>query len=72
MRGALYLDIAAKGLCLAGVGLMIFGQGGGWFTAGILAVFIGVLIGAWAMLSARRAAPGRPHGPAPFGPSDPK
>ena len=69
MRGLLYLDIAAKGLCLAGVGLMIFGQGGGWFTVGILAVFIGVLIGAWAMLAARRTRPPGGHtGPAPFGP----
>ena len=67
LRGPLYLDIAAKGLCLAGVGLMIFGQGG-WFIVGIFAVFIGVLIGAWAMLAARRTRPpdGR-SGPAPFG-----
>ncbi len=65
--GPLYLDIAAKGLCLAGVGLMIFGQGG-WFTVGIFAVFLGVLIGAWAMLAARRTRPPGGHsGTALFG-----
>ncbi len=63
----MYLDIAAKGLCLAGVVLMIFGQGG-WFTVGVFTVFIGVLIGARAMLAAGRTRPpGGPSGPAPFG-----
>ena len=67
LRGPLYRDIAAKGLCLAGIVLMIFGQGG-WFTVGVFTVFLGVLIGAWAMVAARRTRPpGGPCGPAPFG-----
>jgi drug/metabolite transporter (DMT)-like permease len=53
LRGPLYLDIASKGLCLAGVVLMIFGQGG-WFAVGVFAVVIGVLFGAWSMVAARR------------------
>ena len=53
LRGPLYLDIAAKGLCLAGVVLMIFGQGG-WFAAGVAAVMVGVLLGAWSMVAVRR------------------
>ena len=67
LKGPLYLDIAAKGLSLAGIGLMFFGQGD-WFAAGILLVFIGVLIGTWAMVTARRVrAPSGPARPAPFG-----
>ena len=67
LRGLLYLDIAAKGLCLAGVVLMIFGQGG-WFTVGVFTVFIGVLVGAWAMVAGRRTRSSiGPSGPAPFG-----
>ena len=38
----LYLDITAKGLCLLGVALMIFGQGG-WFYVGVATVVLGVL-----------------------------
>jgi drug/metabolite transporter (DMT)-like permease len=53
LRGPLYLDVASKGLCLVGVVLMIFGQGG-WFAAGVAAVVIGVLFGAWSMVAARR------------------
>jgi type IV secretory pathway VirB2 component (pilin) len=53
LKGPLYLDVAAKGLCLVGVMLMIFGQGG-WFTAGVVTVVIGVLFGAWSMVAARR------------------
>jgi uncharacterized membrane protein YhaH (DUF805 family) len=53
LRGPLYLDIAAKGLVFLGIALMIFGQGG-WFTAGIVAVFIGVLFGLWSMVAVRR------------------
>jgi hypothetical protein len=53
LRGPLYLDVASKGLCLVGVALMIFGQGG-WFTAGVVAVVTGVLIGAWSMVVVRR------------------
>jgi hypothetical protein len=53
LRGPLYLDAASKGLCLVGVGLMIFGQDG-WFTAGVAAVVIGVLFGVWSMVAVRR------------------
>ena len=53
LRGPLYLDVAAKGLCLVGVVMMIFGRGG-WFTAGVAAVVIGVLFGAWSMVAVRR------------------
>lgn len=67
LRGPLYLAIAAKSLSLAGVVLMIFGQGG-WFTVGVFTVFIGVLIGAWAFVAVRRTrSSSGPSGPAPFG-----
>ena len=61
------MDVAAKGLCLAGVVLMIFGRDG-WFAVGVITVFTGVLIGAWAMVAVRRVrSPGGPARPAPFG-----
>ena len=61
------MDVAAKGLCLLGVALMIFMQDG-WFTVGVFIVLIGVLIGAWAMIAVRRVrSPGGPARPAPFG-----
>ncbi|MDP9980960.1 hypothetical protein J2W14_000336 [Pseudarthrobacter oxydans] len=67
LRGPLYLDVAAKGLSLAGIALMIFAEGG-WFTAGMFMVLVGVLIGAWAVFAARRVrSPGGPARPAPFG-----
>lgn len=67
LKGPLSLDIAVKGLCLAGVVLMVFAQGG-WFIVGVFAVFIGMLIGAWAMVAARRTRSLRgPSGPAPLG-----
>ena len=53
LRGPLYLDVAAKGLCLVGVILMIFGQGG-WFAIGVVTVVMGVMVGGWAMFAARR------------------
>ncbi|MCU1515542.1 MAG: hypothetical protein JWQ75_263 [Pseudarthrobacter sp.] len=53
LRGPLYLDVAAKGLCFAGVALMIFGRGG-WFTAGVVTVVLGVLAGAWEMVVVRK------------------
>jgi CHASE2 domain-containing sensor protein len=53
LRGPLYLDITAKGLCLVGVAMMIFGHGG-WFTAGVITVVLGVLVGAWSMVVGRR------------------
>jgi len=52
-RATLYLDIAAKGLGLLGVALMIFGRDG-WFFAGVVAVFLGVVLGGWNMLASRR------------------
>jgi energy-coupling factor transporter transmembrane protein EcfT len=61
LRGPLYLDIAAKGLSLAGVVMMVFGHGG-WFTVGLSLVFIGVLIGTCAMVAVRRVR--SPIGPA--------
>jgi drug/metabolite transporter (DMT)-like permease len=67
LRGPLYLDVAAKGLSLAGVVMLIFGHDG-WFTVGLFLVFIGVLIGAWAMVAVRRVrAPTGPARPARFG-----
>ena len=56
LKGPLYLDIAAKGLCLVGVVLMIFGRDG-WFTAGVVAVVLGVLFGAWEMVVVRKIRP---------------
>ncbi len=53
LRSSLYLDITAKGLGLIGVAMMIFGQGT-WFTAGVVLVVIGVLVGGWSMVAARR------------------
>ena len=67
LRGPLYLDVAAKGLSLAGVVLMIFAEGG-WFTVGMFMVSVGVLIGAWAVFAARRVrSQSGPARPAPFG-----
>ena len=67
LRVPLYLDVAAKGLSLAGIVMMVFGQGG-WFTVGLSLVFIGVLVGAWAMVAVRRVrSPAGPARPAPFG-----
>lgn len=56
LRGPLYLDIAAKGLGLLGVALMIFGKGG-WFFAGVVTVVLGVLLGGLSMLAGRKARP---------------
>ena len=56
LRGPLYLDAAAKGLCFAGVVLMIFGRDG-WFTAGVIAVVLGVLFDAWELLAVRKVRP---------------
>ena len=61
------MDVAAKGLSLAGVVLMIFGRDG-WFAVGVITVFAGVLIGAGAMVAVRRVrSPNGPARPAPFG-----
>jgi type IV secretory pathway VirB2 component (pilin) len=53
LRGPLYLDVAAKGLCFVGVLLMIFGRDG-WFTAGVITVVLGVLFGAWELFAVRK------------------
>ena len=53
LKGPLYLDIAAKGLCFVGVVMMIFGQGG-WFIGGVIAVVLGVVCGALSMVAGRR------------------
>jgi drug/metabolite transporter (DMT)-like permease len=72
LKSPVYLDVAAKGLSLAGVALMVLGRGG-WFAAGLCLVFIGVLLGAWEMVLVRRVrSPGGPARPAPFGLSDRK
>ena len=49
----MYLDVAAKGLCFVGVALMVFGRDG-WFTAGVVAVVLGVLFGAWEIVVVRK------------------
>lgn len=38
----LYLDITAKGLCVLGAAMMIFGRGV-WFYVGVAVVVLGVL-----------------------------
>lgn len=66
-RGSLYLDVAAKGLSLVGVVMMAFGHGG-WFTVGLSLMFIGVLIGACAVVAVRRVrSPAGPARPTLFG-----
>ena len=60
----LYLDITAKGLCLLGVALMIFGQGG-WFYVGVATVVLGVLFIGGSLVATRnlrhRGWDGRNH-----------
>jgi energy-coupling factor transporter transmembrane protein EcfT len=56
LRGPLYLDVAAKGLCFVGVLLMIFGRDG-WFTAGVITVVLGVLLGALELFAVRKIRP---------------
>jgi hypothetical protein len=41
-KAQLYLDITAKGLCIVGAAMMIFGRGA-WFYAGVAVVVLGVL-----------------------------
>jgi type IV secretory pathway VirB2 component (pilin) len=52
LRGPLYLDITAKGLCILGAALMIFGRGG-WFYAGVATVVLGVLFIGASLLATR-------------------
>ena len=49
----LYLDITAKGLCILGAALMIFGRGG-WFYAGVATVVLGVLFIGASLLATRK------------------
>lgn len=39
----LYMDVTAKGLCILGAALMIFGRGG-WFHVGVATVVLGVMV----------------------------
>jgi hypothetical protein len=52
LRGPLYLDITAKGLCILGAALMIFGRGG-WFYVGVATVVLGVLFIGASLLATR-------------------
>jgi hypothetical protein len=52
-KAQLYLDITAKGLCILGAALMIFGRGA-WFYVGVATVVLGVLfIGGSLMATSR-------------------
>lgn len=48
----LYLDIAAKGLCILGAALMIFLRGG-WFYVGVVAIVLGVLLMGGSLFASR-------------------
>ncbi|OAE00926.1 hypothetical protein [Arthrobacter sp. OY3WO11] len=52
LRGPLYLDVTAKGLCILGAALMIFGRGG-WFYVGVATVVLGVLFIGASLLATR-------------------
>ncbi|WP_350003923.1 hypothetical protein [Pseudarthrobacter sp. WHRI 8279] len=52
LRGPLYLDITAKGMCIVGAALMIFGRGG-WFYVGVATVVLGVLFIGASLLATR-------------------
>ena len=49
----LYLDVTAKGLCILGAALMIFGRGG-WFYVGVATVVLGVLFIGASLLATRK------------------
>ena len=52
-KAQLYLDITAKGLCILGAALMVFGRGA-WFYVGVATVVLGVLfIGGSLMASSK-------------------
>ncbi|MDQ0676004.1 hypothetical protein QFZ36_003565 [Pseudarthrobacter siccitolerans] len=51
-KAQLYLDIAAKGLCILGAALMIFGRGA-WFYAGVATVVLGVLFIGGSLMATR-------------------
>jgi hypothetical protein len=48
----LYLDITAKGLCILGAALMVFGRGA-WFYVGVGLVVLGVLFIGGSLMAAR-------------------
>jgi hypothetical protein len=52
-KAQLYLDITAKGLCILGAALMIFGRGG-WFYAGVAIVVLGVLFIGGSLMATRQ------------------
>ena len=49
----LYLDITAKGLCILGAALMIFGRGA-WFYVGVATVVLGVLFIGGSLAASRK------------------
>ncbi|WP_142062796.1 MULTISPECIES: hypothetical protein [unclassified Pseudarthrobacter] len=51
-KAQLYLDITAKGLCILGVALMIFGRGA-WFYVGVAIVVLGVLFIGGSLMATR-------------------
>jgi uncharacterized membrane protein len=48
----LYLDITAKGLCILGAAMMIFGRGA-WFYVGVATVVLGVLFIGGSLMATR-------------------
>lgn len=49
----LYLDIAAKGLCILGAALMIFARDA-WFYVGVAIVVLGVLFMGGSLFASRK------------------
>jgi hypothetical protein len=52
-RAQLYLDITAKGLCILGAALMIFGRGA-LFYGGVATVVLGVLFIGGSLMATRK------------------
>ena len=51
-KAQLYLDITAKGLCILGAAMMIFGHGT-WFYVGVATVVLGVLFIGGSLMATR-------------------
>jgi len=51
-KAQLYLDITAKGLCILGAAMMIFGRGV-WFYVGVATVVLGVLFIGGSLMATR-------------------
>jgi hypothetical protein len=51
-KAQLYLDITAKGLCILGPAMMIFGRGA-WFYVGVATVVLGVLFIGGSLMATR-------------------